>query len=210
MEKSDYLINDLIDNHKQRERIKKIQRLAYRSKSRLHKEGVDALCLLTGPFGGTLFATFDDHREQDREACLEEANALFENFEANEKNRIIAVHLLNTHPGRIKIISELITKWLAEEKDIHTRDSSGSERVKASDIVAPEEIVNPSDITSWEFFDRGKQMCEFTDYRAFLNMSARLVQGAPFPLEDVFVRFNTSKGKGIDIPFQKIAGQLFK
>ena len=210
MEKSDYFIKDLIESHQQREQIKRIQRLAYRSKSRLHKQGVDALCLLTGPLGGTLFATFDEHRSNDSDACLQEIDELLEDFEVNEKNRIIAIHLLNTHPGRIRLVSERITKWLAEERDACVSEGTGTEKVKASDIVAPEQIIDPSDITRWEFFDRGKKICEFTDYRAFLNMSARLVQGAPFPLEDVFVRFHTSKGKSVDVPFPKIAEQLFE
>ena len=210
MEKSDYFIEDLIQFHQQRERIKAIQRLAYRSESRVHKQGVDALCLLTGPFGAFLFDTFDKHRDNDREACVQEVVELLENFEVNEKNRIIAIHLLNTHPGRIPPVSIRIEKWLTEERNACDGKGAGTGKVTASDIVAPEQIIDPSDITRWEFFDRGKQTCEFTDYRAFLNMSARLVQGAPFPLEDVFVRFHTSKGKSTDVPFPKIAEQLFK
>ena len=210
MEKSDYLVEDLIESHQQREKIKRIQRLAYRSKSRLHKQGVDALCLLTGPLGGYLFDSFDEHRANDSDACLQAIYELFADFEANEKNRIIAIHLLNTHPGRIQPVSERITKWLAEESDACDGEGTGTGKVKASDIVAPEQIFNPSDIIKWEFFDRGKKTCEFTDEKAFLNMSARLVQGAPFNLEDVFVRVHASKGETVDIPFPKIAEQLFE
>ena len=46
----------------------------------------------------------------------------------------------------------------------------------------PADIVNPEEVVRWVFFDRGKKVCEFDNMQAFMNMSARLVQGAPFPL----------------------------
>lgn len=207
---TNYLINDLIDGHCQSRQIKRIQRLAYRGISRVHKQGVDALCLLTGPLGGSLFSVFDDHREQDRENCASEAARLFKDLDANEENRIIAIHLLNTHPGKIRCVADLITRWLSKGSNQPKRENTVKEKIKASEVVAPEEILDPSDITRWEFFDRGKQVCEFKNYQSFLNMSSRLVQGAPFPLDDVVVRFHTSKGRSVDVSFPKIAKQLFE
>ncbi len=81
---------------------------------------------------------------------------------------------------------------------------------KASEIVNPEDIFQPEKIVKWEFFDRGKKECEFDNYSAFVNMSARLHQGAPFPLEDVIVRAHMPNGKTADIEFPKVASCLFE
>ena len=112
-DKIQHLVDDLIESHKDKEEIKRIQRLAYRAKSKLHKEGVGMLILLIGPFGGPLFDVRDEHRDHDGCNCDLALRQLLSGWEMNEKNRIIAIHLLNTHPGRVN--PGVITRWLDGE-----------------------------------------------------------------------------------------------
>ena len=109
---NEYMADFIIDSHPRKELIKKIQRLAYRGKSRLHKQGVDALCLLTGPLGGSLFKVFDQHRDDDRFNCESSVKQLLTKLEHTSDNRTLVIHLLNTHPGRITSVKEMMTNWL--------------------------------------------------------------------------------------------------
>ena len=110
---NEYMVDTIIACHPHKDLIRKIQRLAYKGKSRLHKEGVDALCLLTGPFGGALFDVFDQHRDNDRVACEDLVNyQLLPKLQHTNDNRTLIIHLLNTHPGRISSVKEMMTNWL--------------------------------------------------------------------------------------------------
>ena len=78
----------------------------------MHKQGVDALCLLTGPFGGALFNVFDEHREQDANWCETLVDELLDSLDHTKSNTTLVLHLLNTHPGRIGYVRERLTEWL--------------------------------------------------------------------------------------------------
>ena len=96
---------------------------------------------------------------------------------------------------------------LTPEEEVENNPQSS--KPNPADIVDPADIVNPEEVVRWVFLDRGKKVCEFDSMQAFMNMSARLVQGAPFPLEDVIVRHYLVNGNSIDVSFVEIAEMMF-
>ena len=92
-ESNEYLIDDLIENHPQKDRIKKIKRLAHRSKSGLHKDVLGALAILSGPFAGGAFGLRDAQIEKDLHKCIDTFDQFVTLLEHTEPNRIIMIHL---------------------------------------------------------------------------------------------------------------------
>lgn len=111
-----YNIDILISSHKRCEEIKRVQRMAYRATSRLHKNGLDAASFLLGPFAPLGFAAAEEHMSHDRQGCIDIIDSLFcgEGLGPGEPSRLIAVHLLNTHPGRVN--RQAIESWLERTK----------------------------------------------------------------------------------------------
>lgn len=107
-----YNIDQLISTHNKCEEIRSIQRMAYRASSLLHKNGLDAASFLLGPFAPAGFAAAEEHMSSERQKCMKMIDELFsgEGLGTGEPSRLIAVHLLNTHPGRVN--KQAIESWL--------------------------------------------------------------------------------------------------
>ena len=114
-------------------------------------------------------------------------------------------------PNKDRPLGAVAVGWAAHaltpEEEVEN-NPQGS-KPNPADIVDPADIVNPEEVVRWVFLDRGKKVCEFDSMQAFMNMSARLVQGAPFPLEDVIVRHYLVNGNSIDVSFVEIAEMMF-
>ena len=113
-------IDEMIAARSDCDLLRKIQHTAYRSTSKLHKLGVDAVCgVFAGPIGllGAAFSTFDKHREEDADQCISAVNHWLKTLDFNPDNAMLVAHFIHTHPGRIDAVKTALQEWGKKKLD---------------------------------------------------------------------------------------------